>query len=247
MKKPIILIILITLSLAIALPFFQLKDVHGLSAEDIACAKRDSHLIFENPLERLLILKIVVDKKENTTLFVSAYTIFGLKYATVELVCDEYSTVTWSRWQPRNEMRISSNELTPEQTLVNFFDSLVNEDYEKAIKTFHPLNAHGDYDWNLVTQYSKPDIQNPTKAEELAYYCEVVGTCLEIEVLSGTDLENGVYTFNVQFKNTDGTIFLYGPFGGSPAEQSPPQTTFQYSVKKIDGLYKVITPPLYRP
>ncbi len=98
MKTKIIIGIIIAFIVAIALPVLLIKDASNLSAEDITCAKRDTNMILENPIERLLILKTVVDKKEGDTFFTSAYTIAGIKYATVELVCDQQSTVTWRRW-----------------------------------------------------------------------------------------------------------------------------------------------------
>ena len=94
----IIIGIIITFIVAIALPILLIKDANNLGAEDIACAKRDTDMILGNPIERLLILKTVVDKKEGDTLFASAYTIAGIKYATVELACDQDSKVTWRRW-----------------------------------------------------------------------------------------------------------------------------------------------------
>lgn len=90
--------IIIAFMVAIALPVLLIKDASNLSAEDIACAKRDTNMILENPIERLFILKTVVDKKEGDTLFTSTYTIAGIKYATVELTCNEGSKVTWRRW-----------------------------------------------------------------------------------------------------------------------------------------------------
>lgn len=98
MKTKIIIGIIVAFIAAIALPVLLLNDANNLSAEDIACAKRDTNMILENPIERLLILKTVVNKKEGDTLYTSAYTIAGIKYATVELICDEHSTVTWRRW-----------------------------------------------------------------------------------------------------------------------------------------------------
>ena len=91
-------IIIITFIIAIAFPVLLLKDASNLSTEDIACAKRDTNMILENPIERLFILKTIVDKKEGDTIFTSTYIIAGIKYATVELVCDQNSTVTWRKW-----------------------------------------------------------------------------------------------------------------------------------------------------
>jgi len=138
-------------------------------------------------------------------------------------------------------------QITPQETLVSYFDFLVNEDYESAVEIFYPLDGNGDYDWSMVTQYRNTKTKSSTKAEELADYCEAVGTCLQVEVLSSVEIDIDLYAFEVQFREKDGGVFLYGPFGGIMAEQSPPETKFQYYVKKIDNVYKVITPPLYRP
>ncbi len=91
-------IIIITFIVTITLNVLSIKDANNLSAEDIACAKRDTNMILNNPIERFLIVKTVIDKKESDTLFTSSYTIAGIKYATVELVCNEGSKVTWRRW-----------------------------------------------------------------------------------------------------------------------------------------------------
>jgi hypothetical protein len=98
MKMKIIIGIIIVVMAIIVLPLLLLNDASNLSTEDIACAKHDTYMILENPIERLLILKTVVDKQEGETLFTSAYTIAGIKYATVELICDQKSSVTWRRW-----------------------------------------------------------------------------------------------------------------------------------------------------
>lgn len=153
----------------------------------------------------------------------------------------------WNTRQFRNEIGTGGDKQLAEQTLVNFFDFLVKKDAQSAVDIFYPTNAKGDYAWSLVTMFPDPTKQNPTKADELAYYCVAVGTCLKVDVLSGTEVARDFYSFDVQFRDKDGAIFLYGPFGGETAEQNPPETKFKFSVKKIDGVYKVITPPLYRP
>ncbi|HAL50117.1 MAG: hypothetical protein UU40_C0015G0022 [Candidatus Uhrbacteria bacterium GW2011_GWD2_41_121] len=138
-------------------------------------------------------------------------------------------------------------QITPQETLVSYFDFLVIEDYESAVEIFYPLDGNGDYDWSMVTQYRHTKTKSSTKAEELANYCEAVGTCLKVEVLSSEQTGDDLYKFTVQFINSDDSILLYGPFGGMTEEEMQPETKFQYYVKKIDNVYKVITPPLYRP
>ncbi|MBU4452830.1 hypothetical protein KKH24_01095 [Patescibacteria group bacterium] len=153
----------------------------------------------------------------------------------------------WHGRQQDDWGEVADSEITPQETLVSYFDFLVNEDYESAVEIFYPLDGNGDYDWNMVTIYSDPNNQNATKAEELAYYCQAVGTCLKVEVLSSEQAEDDLYKFTVQFINGDDSIFQYGPFGGRTEEELSPETSFKYYVKKIDNVYKVITPPLYRP
>ena len=98
MNKKIVLGIIVALLVAIVSPVLFIRDSDSVTAEERACAKRDTHTMLDNPIERLFIIKISVDKKEGNTLFTSAYTVAGVKYATVELVCNEGATVTWRRW-----------------------------------------------------------------------------------------------------------------------------------------------------
>lgn len=84
--------------LALILPKRIIRDAQGISAEDIACAKHDTFNILDNPFERILIIETSVDKKEGNALFTSAYTLAGIKYATVELHCNASASVTWRRW-----------------------------------------------------------------------------------------------------------------------------------------------------
>ncbi|QQR84036.1 hypothetical protein IPJ72_02470 [Candidatus Peregrinibacteria bacterium] len=151
------------------------------------------------------------------------------------------------KWEDTTTDLTLKGETTPEQTLISFFDSLAKQDYQSAVKLFYPTDATGNYDWSLVTQYRDLNKQNPSKAEELAYYCKAVETCLKVEILNGAQINSDLYSFEVQFKKADNTVFLYGPFDGNTAEESPPETKFHYKVQKIDGMYKVTTPPLYRP
>ncbi|MDP2656419.1 MAG: hypothetical protein Q8P11_02540 [bacterium] len=97
MKKKITIGVIVVCVIVITLPLLLINDTSNISAKDIACAKHDTKMMLENPIERLVILKTVVDKKEGNTLFTSAYTVAGIKYATVELICDEQSKVTWRR------------------------------------------------------------------------------------------------------------------------------------------------------
>lgn len=90
--------LLLIVILSIAVPKTIIRDNQELTDQEIACAKRDVAMILENPIERTLIIETSIDGKEDGVLHASSYTLGGLKYATVDLVCNEYSTVTWRRW-----------------------------------------------------------------------------------------------------------------------------------------------------
>lgn len=128
------------------------------------------------------------------------------------------------------------------ETLISFFDYLSKNEFEKAVQLFSTDEA----DWYTPYIYSADEDKND-KAKVLKTFCEATQTCLKLEVLSTTKKSEDDYTFTVQFKEKDGSIMKYGPFGGVENDPTPPQTKFEYSVKKVGDSYKVITSPLYRP
>ncbi len=134
-----------------------------------------------------------------------------------------------------------------QETLLNFFNYVASDDFKNAVKIFYPLDENDKYNWDMITQYRDPEKQNSSKEEELAYYCSAVGTCLRAELLGfGKRAEND-YIFTIQFREKDGSKYIFGPCCGATEEDEPSRTQFEYEVKKIDGDYKVVTPPLYRP
>lgn len=89
---PIVVVTLIVaLVLATVLPQKYITDASGISSEDILCAKEETQAILENPIERILIIKTSVDKKVGDTLFTTAYTLGGITWAKVELICGKAS------------------------------------------------------------------------------------------------------------------------------------------------------------
>lgn len=127
------------------------------------------------------------------------------------------------------------------RTLINFFNYLEKGDFDNAVKLFH------QDDWEQLNSFSVPSEQG-NKAKVLENYCNAVGTCMKAEVLSVTAKKSKVqYFLVVQFIQDDGSIYVFGPCCGATEEEMPPQKQFIFEVKKIDGDYKVVTPPLYRP
>lgn len=136
---------------------------------------------------------------------------------------------------------LQTEEELAKRTLINFFNYLEKDDFGNAVKLFHQ-----DY-WEQLNSFSVPSEQG-NKAKVLENYCNAVGTCMKAEVLSVTAKKSGVqYSFVVQFIQGDGSIYVFGPCCGVTEEEMPSRKQFTFEVKKIDGIYKVITPPLYRP
>lgn len=85
------LILLFLLSVIIVsgfvLPKFLLKDNTNISLTDRNCAILESTIMLDNPFQRLFTIKITADEKSGNKLHTSAYTLFGIKYANVEVEC----------------------------------------------------------------------------------------------------------------------------------------------------------------
>ncbi|RMF99549.1 MAG: hypothetical protein D6726_12790 [Nitrospirae bacterium] len=76
----------------------MVKDRVGINPFTRACAMRDTHQILHNPIERILIVKTVVERKMGSAIYTTSYTLFGIKYAVVKTVCDGRTQVLWRRW-----------------------------------------------------------------------------------------------------------------------------------------------------
>ena len=135
------------------------------------------------------------------------------------------------------ENTLSSNELQTAQTVLeNFFTYLANKQYEEAAALYGW--GHDDDPGNNLQAW--PGVNN---AEALKNYCQSVGTCFKIKVLTGAKTNDGEYTFMVQFLTDDGKIFEHPPYPGAETIA----TDFDFSVKKINSQFKVINPPLFFP
>jgi len=136
---------------------------------------------------------------------------------------------------------LQTEEELAKKTLINFFNYLEKGDFNNALKLFH------QDDWGELDSFTILSEQG-NKAKVLENYCNAVGTCMKAEVLSVTAKKSNVqYSFVVQFIQGDGSVYVFGPCCGATEESMPSQKQFTFEVKKIDGIYKVITPPLYRP
>jgi len=137
----------------------------------------------------------------------------------------------------KEEKTADNNELQDSQeVLENFFSYLANGQYEEA-SALYSWEKNSDLGNNLQTW------PGATNAETLKNYCEALGTCLEVKVLTGVKTENNTYRFIVQFIEDNGEIFRH-PFYPGAAEMT---ADFSFGVEKINGQFKVVDPPLYFP
>ncbi len=74
------------------------KDSISIDIDTRSCAMRDTRQILNNPIERMIIVKTVVEGKAGRTVYTGAYTLFGLRYARARTVCGGLTEVTWRRW-----------------------------------------------------------------------------------------------------------------------------------------------------
>ena len=129
-----------------------------------------------------------------------------------------------------SELRIA------QETLENFFSYLSNKHYQKAADLYG-WGHDNDPGNNLQTW---PGTNN---AETLKNYCQKTGTCLKIKVLTGAKTNSDTYKFLVQFIKNNGEIFKHVPYPGAETMESD----FNFTLRKIDNQFKVVSPPLYFP
>lgn len=149
---------------------------------------------------------------------------------------------------------LGGEEQAAKQVLIGFFSFLAEENYEEALENFYPeryssiSGVAGNryiYDWNLITKHSNPENQNGTMAEQLKYYCQVTGSCLRAEIIATRQASESMYSFDVQFRYTNGTIFTYVP---KRSIEYDSDHIFPFTVKKMGiwgfSRYVVTTPPI---
>ena len=81
--------LVILLGFAFIVPQFVIYDSPAVSQEEIQCAQKDAQKFLKGSFEGSLTTKIAVVKKISRKIYVNAYTLFGVKYATLEIICDQ--------------------------------------------------------------------------------------------------------------------------------------------------------------
>jgi hypothetical protein len=146
-----------------------------------------------------------------------------------EIVTQSPSPVLTSTGTPT-----AGTQTQAQTVLENFFASANAKDFEKAAALFGWSNPEtGD-----INQWP-----GSTNAKTLENYCQAVGTCLKVKSAIGKKISGDEYQFTVSFLADNGETFALNPPAGVMAS---PTTSFIFKVKKINGVFKVVTPPLFR-
>ncbi len=125
--------------------------------------------------------------------------------------------------------------------LIQFFDLLNAKQYAQA-----DLFYGGEYE-QLQVFNSAADPED--HAALWSWACENAGLqCLKVRVAAFKNLQGDTYVFQVEFNNSDGSLFVRGPCCGADETEMPPVSQFEYRVSQDnDGQFKVMDLPPYVP
>ncbi len=96
----------------IFLPKSFIKDDASLSAEKIACAKKDARAVLKDLPERFFVVALSVSSRQNEYIasthedgkvYVNIHTFGGLKYAQLKTTCDESAEVIFNKRFKKNQ------------------------------------------------------------------------------------------------------------------------------------------------
>lgn len=104
-KKVVIFIfpVLFFLLFGVIIPKIIIKDKIHIDPKESDNAILGTKMLLNNPMERVLTIKIAIDSESNEKTFVTTYTFFGLKYAITEINKSNStnrngSKVLWRKW-----------------------------------------------------------------------------------------------------------------------------------------------------
>ena len=125
-----------------------------------------------------------------------------------------------------------------EQALLDFLEELSAGNYKEAAELYG-----GGYE--IMIEHN-PDLDPNNHAALIQNACTINGAqCLKVEsvALDHKAAVNG-YIFLVEFQNEDGTLFELGPCCGGNETDTPPRSSFTFTVVKDDeGQFLVMDMP----
>ena len=125
--------------------------------------------------------------------------------------------------------------------LVNFLTLLHTKNYTDAA----PLYG-GEYE---QLQVFNTEIDPNDHVALWSWACDnLLLQCLEVRSATFEKLIGDSYIFQVEFNNSDGSLFVLGPCCGSNETDMPPVSQFEFTVSRnTDGKFVVMNMPPYVP
>lgn len=122
----------------------------------------------------------------------------------------------------------------PDEVIRQFAQAIGDRDAERLVEMYG-----GDYEW--LTMFS-PESERRNKEKVFENYLKVLGEekLFFNTFVSGEKISEDEYVYVITFRYEDGQLFSVNTVESS-------QTEFSYTVKKIDGEFKVMEPPPYQP
>ena len=159
-------------------------------------------------------------------------------FLTILLVgCSSQSAVSP---QPA-ETSLPSTAAEAHDVLVNFLTFLHTKNYMGAVPLFG-----GDYEQLRVFN---PEIDPKDHLSLWTWACDnQLLQCLEVRSATFEQLVGDSYIFQVEFSNSDGSLFVLGPCCGTNETEMPPVSQFEFTVtRNADGKFVVMNLPPYVP
>ena len=125
--------------------------------------------------------------------------------------------------------------------LINFLTRLYVKNYIDAA----PLYG-GDYE---QLQVFNTEIDRNDHVALWTWACDhQLLQCLQVRSATFKEQHGDSYVFQVEFSNSDGSLFILGPCCGANETEMPPVSQFEYTVmKNAEGKFVVMNLPPYVP
>jgi hypothetical protein len=136
----------------------------------------------------------------------------------------------------------SDFEQLAQKALMVFLEDLHEGKYVQAVYLYG-----GNYE---IMMDHNPDLDPNDHAALLQNACTINGAqCLEVKsAVLDREVSATEFDFRVEFLTEDGSLFTLGPCCGGNETDSPPQTSFNFTVNKDgDGRFLVMNMPPYMP
>ena len=128
-----------------------------------------------------------------------------------------------------------------QDVLIDFLTLLHTKKYAEAA----PLYG-GEYE---ALQVFNPQVDPNDRVALWTWVCEnQLLQCLEVRSTEFLHQEGDTFVFQVEFTNSDGSLFVLGPCCGANETEMPPVSQFEFTVaRNADGKVVVMNTPPYVP